>query len=253
MRLQFFSSSRGHLGLRRYSLLVALIALVGASLLMLVNAPRALACPVCISPDKVSVSGDGIAGAAAITDASLLGSLGAGVFMGFDKPTPVAEPSHTGNGFELVRYFKNSGVPDSFWTQGFDHMRYYPGIAGQPGYIYYEGTVSAEASHYAQGLDMPRSGQWFQVTSAQNDVLQQLLTAAHVSPQNKSAASQSATASGPSSGSDAPGIVGAFTSIPLPVIILLACLVVLVAAVGYRVVFSRRHRVPFAPVEETSN
>lgn len=253
MRLLFFSSSRGHLELRRYPLLVALGALLGASLLMLVNAPRALACPVCISPDKVSVSGDGIAGAAAITDASLLGSLGAGAFMGFDKPTPVVEPSHTGNGYELVRYFKNTGVPDSFWTQGFDHMRYYPGVSGQPGYIYYEGPVSAEASHYAQGLDMPLSGQWFQVTRAQDDVLQRLLTVAHAHPQNNSAASKSLPVSGPSSDSEAPGIVGALASIPLPVIILLACLVLLAAAVGYRLASRRRHRVLFAPVEESSD
>jgi hypothetical protein len=245
MRLLFFSSSRGHLLLRRYPLLVALVALVGASLLMLVNAPRALACPVCISPDKVTVSGDGISGNREIADASLLGSLGAGVFMGFEKPAPVVAPGHTGNGYELVRYFKNSGVPDSFWTQGFDHMRYYPGVSGQPGYIYYEGPVSDEASRYAQGLDMPPSGRWFQMTATQDDVLRQLLTAAHANLRNNSAASQPPTTTEPSN--------GALTGIPLPVIILLACLVLLAAAVGYRVWYLRRHRVPFSPAEETGD
>lgn len=253
MRLRFFSSSRRHHLLWRYPLLVALIALVGASLLMLVNTPRALACPVCISPDKVSVSGNGISGVAAITDASLLGSLGAGVFMGFDKPTPVVEPGHMGNGYELVRYFKNSGVPDSFWTQGFDHMRYYPGVSGQPGYIYYEGPVSAEARQYAQGLNMPLSGRWFQVTRPQDDVLRQLLTAAHANPRNNSAASRSSSATEPTSSSEAPAIVRTLTSIPLPVIILLGCLVLLAAAVGYRVLYLRRHRSPFSPAEETGD
>src|SRR6185437_12949355 len=138
-----FSHARGPLA--PHLLLVALIAMLGASLLTLANVPRALACPVCISPDKITLSGDGVTGSVSVTDPGLLAWFSPALFMGFEQRAPIAPPVHTGQGVELTRYYNNSGVPASFWTQGFDHMRYYPGASGQPGYIYYEGPVSDEA------------------------------------------------------------------------------------------------------------
>lgn len=238
----------------RQTLLFALVALLGASLLMLVNVPRALACPVCISPDKVTVSGAGIAGTAAITDLSLMGSLSTATFMGFEPLSPVAVPVHTGSGYELVRYYRNSGVPASFWTLGFDHMRYYPGAAGQPGYIFYEGPVSAEASTYAQGLNFwQNNGKWFQLTTTQDNSVRQLLTSAHANPQSGAFSSQPPASSVPSNGTQPPAILRALTSISLPVIILLACGVLLVAGAGYRLLRARRLRTQPFPAGDAAD
>src|SRR6185437_5169991 len=148
MRPRSLSFSHTRRSLVSHLLLAALIALLGVSLLTLANVPRALACPVCMSPDKISLSGDGISGTASVTDPVLLISFSAERFMGFEQRSPIEPPAHTGPGVELTRYYNNSGVPASFWVQGFDHMRYYPGASGQPGYIYYEGPVSDEARAY---------------------------------------------------------------------------------------------------------
>ncbi|HEU5348674.1 MAG TPA: hypothetical protein VFU63_08685 [Ktedonobacterales bacterium] len=244
---------RQHPIFRRYSLLLAVVALLGASLLSMVNIPRALACPVCIPPDKVTLTGSGISGTATIADTSLLGVLGAGTFMGFEHPVPVAKPIHMGDGYELVRYYQNSGVPASFWTLGFDHMRYYPGVSGQPGYIYYEGFVSSEARNYARELDLPPGGRWFQLTAAEDNTLQQLLAAAHADPPVRDAVLGPSASSVPASGAQPPAIVRVLSSVPPPVIALLTLLLVLVAAVGYRVLSVRRHRAPFAPLEHVGD
>lgn len=251
MRLRFFSPSYSRGPRASHLLLVALVALLGASLLTLANAPRALACPVCISPDKITLSGDGITGTASVTDPVLLTSFSPAQFMGFEQRSPIDPPIHTGPGIELTRYYKNTGVPASFWTQGFDHMRYYPGASGQPGYIYYEGPVSDEARAYAQGMDFwQRDGKWFALTSAEQDEMNQLLAAANGTPQNSSAVpppftSPDATVSNP------PGILSALASVPLAVAILLACLVLLGAGTGYRLLYTRRHPRQFTPVAET--
>ena len=64
MRLHSPLLSQSHGPRASHLLLAALIALVGASLLTLANVPRALACPVCISPDKITLAGDGVIGTA---------------------------------------------------------------------------------------------------------------------------------------------------------------------------------------------
>lgn len=236
---------------RLFPVLAALVALLGGSLLMLVNVPRALACPVCIPPDKVTIS-DGVA-IAVITDPTALGPLGAATFMGFNQPAPVAEPALTVNGYELTRYFKNSGVPDSFWTLGFDHMRYFPGATGQPGYVFYEGPVSDEASHYAQGLDMPQSGRWYQIAPSDNDMLRQMLTTMHISLSVKDRAAAPPVTSVPPSATQPPAILRELASFSMPIAILLACLALLAAGVGYRLARHRRHPGTFTPADETAD
>ncbi|HEX5440302.1 MAG TPA: hypothetical protein VFW76_05420, partial [Ktedonobacterales bacterium] len=209
MRAPFQHPTRPRRALRRYHLLpvlAALVALFGGSLLMVVNAPRALACPVCVSPDKVTLTGDGISGVMTIIDPTRLTLFGAATFMGFEQSAPVAEPAHTGKGYELTRYFKNSGVPASFWTLGFDHMRYYPGASGQPGYVYYEGFVSDEASRYAQNLGMPQSGRWYQLTASEDEAIQQVLVA-HSNP------ATSISVSSPPTSTQPPAILRALSSL----------------------------------------
>lgn len=228
-------------------LLAALIALLGASLLTLANVPRALACPVCVPPDKITLSGDGISGTASVTDSVQLASFSTAQFMGFEQLYPIDPPVHTGPGVELTRYYNNSGVPASFWIQGFDHMRYYPDASGQPGYVYYEGPVSDEASHYAQSLDMPASGRWYQLSPSEDEILHQLLAAAHAAPQNSSAAPPPVSSVHHPSGIEPPAILQLLTSVPLAVIILLGCLVLLAVGVGYRLLYTHRHPRVFSP------
>ena len=162
MRLRSLSSSHPRGPRVSHLLLAALIALVGASLLSLANVPRALACPVCISPDKITLTGDGVTGTASVTDPGVLAWFSTAQFMGFEQRAPIEPPVHTGPGVELTRYYNNTGVPASFWTQGFDQMRYYPGVSGQSGYIFYEGPVSDEAKAFAAGMNFwQRDGKWF--------------------------------------------------------------------------------------------
>ncbi|HEU4784170.1 MAG TPA: hypothetical protein VFS83_12585 [Ktedonobacterales bacterium] len=250
MRLHspLLSQSRGPRA--SHLLLAALIALLGASLLTLANAPRALACPVCISPDKITLSGDGVSGTASVTDVMLLTSFSTAQFMGFEQRAPIEPPVHTGPGVELTRYYNNSGVPASFWTQGFDHMRYYPGVSGQPGYIYYEGPVSAEARTFGDQMNLwQRTGEWFALTSAEQDEMGQLLAAAHSAPQNSSAAPPQST-SPDAKASNPPAILSALASVPLAVVILLACLALLGVGVGSRLLYARRHPRVFTPMGE---
>ena len=65
MRMLTLSRLRGPRASRL--LLAALIALLGASLLTLANVPRALACPVCVPPDRITLSGDGVSDTDAFT------------------------------------------------------------------------------------------------------------------------------------------------------------------------------------------
>lgn len=238
---------------RKYYVVVALFVVLGASLLTLANAPRALACPVCISPDKITLSGDGVADTASVTDPGLLAWFSMSQFMGFEQRAPIDPPIHTGLGVELTRYYQNTGVPQSFWTQGFDHMRYYPGAASQPSYIYYEGPVGEEARAYGQGLGLwQRVGKWYALTSAENTEIRQLMGAANANPANSSADSAPPfTSPSAPNASGLLAIARALTSLPLPVIILVTCLALLVASVAYRLLRTRRHHTPFAPAEDT--
>lgn len=240
----------------RSHLLLALLALVGASLLLMVSAPRALACPVCIGPDKVTLSGDGISGTASVTDVSVLASLGMETFMGFEKLTPMAPPTHTGSGIELTRYYQNSGVPSSFGTQGFDHMRYYPGASGQPSYVYYEGPVSDEARQFGEGIGIWRHiGHWYQLTSSQDNAVRLALAAAHAAPLGNATGSSAppAVSVPPTRSAEPPAIVRLFTTLSLPLMILVVCLGALVASVGYRVLRVRRHPRVAVPADEIAD
>ena len=246
MRLRSLLQSRGPWA--SHLLLVALVALLGASLLTLANVPRALACPVCVPPDKITLSGDGVSGTASVTDVMLLTSFSTAQFMGFEQRAPIDPSAHTGPGVELIRYYNNSGVPASFWTQGFDHMRYYPGASEQPGYIYYEGPVSDEARTFAEGMNFwQRDGKWFALTSAEQDEMNQLLAAAHGAPQNSSAAPPPVTSPG-AKATEPPAIVQLLTAVPLAVVILLGCLVLLGVGVGYRLLYTHRHPRVFSPM-----
>jgi hypothetical protein len=233
--------------------MLGLVALLGASLLTLVNVPRALACPVCISPDKITLAGAGIAGTAAVTDPEVLAWFSTAQFMGFEQRAPIAKPVHTGTGVEITRYYKNSGVPASYWRVGFDHMRYYPGAPGNPGYIFYEGAIDVANNPFAQVLNLDqRTGKWYALTSEVDQHMRQLTAVAQEHPLASSEAPpQPVTSTGPSIGVQPPFSMQALHSGWLPVTILSAFMLVLVATVVYRVLRSRRH--PRMPVMDEAS
>jgi hypothetical protein len=227
--------------------MLALAALLGATVLTLVNVPRALACPVCISPDKITLSGPDIVGTAAITDPVVLSWFSTAQFIGFEQRAPIARPAHTGTGVEMTRYYKNSGVPASYWSVGFDHMRYYSGAPGKPGDIFYEGAVDAANNPFAQVLNLDqRTGQWYALTSGEDQHMRQLMAVAQSRPLARSDAPQPATSTGPSISVQPPSPIQTIRSGWLPVTILSAFMLVLVATVAYRVLRLRRH--PRRPV-----
>lgn len=233
--------------------MLALAALLGATLLTLVNVPRALACPVCVSPDKITLSGAGIAGTAVVTDPVVLAWFTTAQFMGFEQRAPIGNPVHPGTGVEMTRYYKNSGVPASYWSLGFDHMRYYPGAPGKPGYIFYEGAVDAANNPFAQALNLDqRTGKWYALTSDEDEHMRQLLAVAQGRPLARSDAPQPATSTAPSIGVQAPFSIQALRSGRLPVTILGALMLALVATVAYRVLRLRRHPRIFV-VDEASD
>lgn len=236
------------------NVMLALVAVLGATLLTLVNVPRALACPVCVSPDKVTLAGDGIAGTASVTDPVMLAWFSTAQFMGFEQRAPIAKPAYTGTGVEMTRYYKNSGVPASYWSVGFDHMRYYPGAPGKPGDILYESAVDAANNPFAQALNLDqRTGKWYALTSGEEQHMRQLLAVAQGRPLSSSDAPQPATSTGPSIGVQPPFSIQALRlrSDWLRVAILLAFILVLAAIVAYRVLRLRRHPSIFV-VDEAS-
>jgi hypothetical protein len=228
----------------RAHLLLTLAALLGASLLTLVNAPRALACPVCVSPDKITLSGEGIVGTASVTDPSVLAWFGAGQFMGFEQRSSIAKPVHTGTGVEMTRYYNNTGVPASYWSVGFDHMRFYLGAPGNAGYIFYEGALDTVNDPFAQALNLDqRTGKWYALTRDESLHMRQLLALAKGTPLTNSDSPQPFTSPMQTSGTQ-PFFLRALHSGWLPVGILAAIMLALVVSVGYRVLRVRRRPRP---------
>jgi hypothetical protein len=253
MPLRTKLSSRQFRGFGRARVSLALAALLGATLLTLVNVPRALACPVCVSPDKIKLSGDGIAGTASVTDPVVLSWFSTAQFMGFEQRAPIAKPAHTGTGVEMTRYYKNSGVPASYWSVGFDHMRYYPGAPEKPGDIFYEGRIDPANNPFAQMLNTSqRTGKWYALTSDEDQHMRQLLAVAQGRPLGSSDAPQPVTSTGPSIGVQPQFSIQVLLRGWLPVTILSAFLLVLVATAAYRVLRLRR-RPRWLVVDEASD
>ncbi|HEU4325056.1 MAG TPA: hypothetical protein VFS21_18085 [Roseiflexaceae bacterium] len=113
-------------------------------------------------PDKAVISGPGIAGEHAITDAATLRDLGMGTLEDFQQP--LKPPAQAGAGYQIDRFFRGSA---SF--QPFDRLVYYPPASGERGLIFYAGmsVVGSGASEY--------DGKWFHATAAGDAAMQRLL------------------------------------------------------------------------------
>lgn len=161
------------LSLRIARLLAALAAVVCAAILA---AGAALACPVCMPPDKVTLSGPGLSGTVTITDSTTLSYFGYPDFFGSTDRTPVAAPHVTGGGYEVIRYYGgNTGLPESYWTQGFDHLRYYlpdASSAESHGLIFYEGPTAGDTQGFANALGLTAyTGRWFAATLEEENAI----------------------------------------------------------------------------------
>ncbi len=113
-------------------------------------------------PDKAVISGPGIAGEHAITDAATLRDLGMGTLEDFQRP--LEAPTQAGAGYQIDRFFRTGS---RFFP--FDRVVYYPPAAGERGLIFYAGmgVVGYGASEY--------DGKWFRATAAGDAAMQQLL------------------------------------------------------------------------------
>jgi hypothetical protein len=119
-------------------------------------------------PDKAVISGPGITGEVAITDAATLADMGLGSLEDFQSP--LNAPSQTAAGYQIDRFFRNGGT-----FQPFDRLVYYPPASGERGRIFYAGmaVVGYGSSDY--------DGKWFRATAAGDAAMQRLL--GHLAPQ----------------------------------------------------------------------
>jgi hypothetical protein len=145
------------------------------------------ACPVCDGPpDKVTISGPGLAGAVEVTDREAVRSLGVDVFFGLSEQRQAITAPTVGAGYELVRYYNTV-------NGSFDRLRYYPSAPGGSGTIYYIGPTSGgQALAHALGLDA-RAGQCFMATSQEAAAMRHTLTTLNAPPQASTAPASGAT------------------------------------------------------------
>lgn len=238
-------------------LIAFLVALPLALALTLLTAGHALACPVCGPPDKVTISGSELARPLTITDPTALDSFGVTSFFGTDDRASIAPPRTTGTGdatgYEVTRYYHQFGA--SYWTGGFDHLRYYPpttpgatgatGAAGH-GLIYYEGPIAGDTQHFAAALGLAsRTGKWFTATPAEDAAMRSALGA----PATSAAPPAVATSPAPSA------TTSPFAAFPVPspgsLVAVAAVLVVLgtLALMLRGNLGRRRHSHPAPPAE----
>jgi hypothetical protein len=136
-------------------------------------------CPVCMPPDKVTISGPDMTGTLEITDSAVLAALGVTTIPGLDTPVKAAQPVG-GDGYEITRFYNlgTAGWP-SYWADGFDHFRYFPGTSGRAGVILYEGPTPGDTAHMASALGLQAlTGKWLAATPQQDAVLQALVASA---------------------------------------------------------------------------
>ena len=170
----------------------ALAALGLGALLVLAartSAGATPACPVCDGPpDKVTISGPGLAGAVEVTDREAERSLGVDVFFGLSEQRQAIVAPAVGDGYELVRYYNTV-------NGSFDRLRYYSSAPGQSGTIYYVGPTSGgQALAHALGLDA-HAGHWFMATPQEDAAMQHTLTTLNAPPHVSTASEARATAS----------------------------------------------------------
>lgn len=136
-------------------------------------------CPVCMPPDKVTIQGPGVAGTTEITDGAVLAALAVTTIPGFDSPTTIAQPV-SGAGYEITRFY-NLGTMGwlSYWTDGFDHFRYFPDTSGRAGVILYEGPAPGDTQHMTSDLGLGAlTGKWLAATPQQDAALRALVASA---------------------------------------------------------------------------
>ena len=236
-------------------LIACLVALPLALALTVLTAGHALACPVCMPPDKVTISGGGLARPLTITDTTTLGDFGIASFFGMDDRASIAPPrttaTTTGTGYEVTRYYRQ--LDASYWTDGFDHLRYYPpatpgasGVAGH-GLIYYEGPTAGDTQHLDAVLGLAsRTGKWFTATPAEDAAMR---TALGASSQTAAAPPAVSTSSAPAPTTSP---FAAFTALPsLGSLVAIAAGLVVLGTLAFmlRGNLGRRHPHPAPPAE----
>src|SRR6185369_2409145 len=109
----------------------------------------------------VVISGGGLAADIEVTDRHLLDF---GSFNDFSQSL-IEAPADPGTGYIISRGWPNDAfTPFAPW----DRLRYYPGAAGQPGYVFYEGLVNGSSEY---------DGHWYRASANAEQYLLPLLAA----------------------------------------------------------------------------
>jgi len=136
----------------------ALIGLALSLLLMLLAFPRAASAKGAFG--LVVISG-GLAADIEVTDRHLLDF---GSFNDFSQSL-IEAPADPGTGYVISRGWPNDAfTPFAPW----DRLRYYPGAAGQPGYVFYEGLVNGSSEY---------DGHWYRASADAEKYMLPLLAA----------------------------------------------------------------------------
>jgi hypothetical protein len=114
-------------------------------------------------PQKITISGDGLAGEIVIVDnEATLNALGMMALEDYDTLTPDAPDGIGGEGYLLTRFFEDS--PDHYIP--FDQVRYFAIPDGGRGYLQYVGIVGGSSEY---------DGKWFRPTPEGETTLRAVL------------------------------------------------------------------------------
>src|SRR5690349_7769762 len=95
-------------------------------------------------PDKVLISGRGIAAPVEIKDAPALAIFRLGTLEDLNAASPLPPqspaPSRLGAGYKIVRFFYGGDFD-------FARLTYYPNAEGERGYLYFEDGPALEGNH----------------------------------------------------------------------------------------------------------
>jgi hypothetical protein len=123
-------------------------------------------------PNKVTIIHPNLSEPVEITDSVLLDSFAMGHFVNFESS--IAVPEAVGDGLEITRWYAVGGTR----LKAIDKFVYYPDLKGGKGTIFYEGIIDKMFIYGGSPLD----GKWYQPTEEGKLVMQELITAYNLLP-----------------------------------------------------------------------
>ncbi|GJM41969.1 MAG: hypothetical protein DHS20C20_22510 [Ardenticatenaceae bacterium] len=125
-------------------------------------------------PNKVTITHSDLVEPIEMTDSNLLDSFAMGHFVNFESPTE--EPKSLQAGLEITRWYAVGETQ----LKAIDKFVYYSDPNGGNGTIFYEGIIDKMFIYEGSPFD----GQWYQPTENGDRVMQELIAAYELSPNN---------------------------------------------------------------------